>query len=225
MRRPFVVCRLSPVTTCRRAWPRGRPGCECEAAESSRSLTAVAVGPVDGDGVGATAVVVEHVRVPVRATSHGAQSRRRALSGSPGRTGRWSGRAWPNGEGARRKPTHHGFTSAAVAFDGGEFGSDKEAKPMRNGFPTAVGALRMAALFAPAAAEAHHVTGGSAECALAGSVPTIKARASFVGFAAYNKPIAGEMRVDGKTVATISGFTFSGSDGTWQSAAVTSTPG
>src|SRR3954452_20805350 len=96
---------------------------------------------------------------------------------------------------------------------------------MRNGFPTAVVAMTMIALGAPAAAEAHHVAGGSAECTLVGNVPTIKAHASFVGFASYNKPVAGELHVDGKTVATISGFTFSGSDGTWQSAAVTSTPG
>src|SRR4051794_26105197 len=96
---------------------------------------------------------------------------------------------------------------------------------MRNGFPTAVVATMAVALLAPAAAEAHHVANGSAVCTLVGSVPTIKAQASFVSFASYNKPVAGELHVDGKTVATISGFTFAGSDGTWQSAAVTSTPG
>src|SRR5262245_56757004 len=96
---------------------------------------------------------------------------------------------------------------------------------MRNGFPTAVVAMTTVALLAPAAAEAHHVSDGSAECTLVGNVATIKASASFVGFASYNKPIAGKLDVDGKTVATITGFTFSGSSGTWQSGDVTTTPG
>jgi hypothetical protein len=96
---------------------------------------------------------------------------------------------------------------------------------MRNGFPTAVVAMTTVALLVPAAAEAHHVASGSAECTLVGNVPTINAHASFVGFASYNKPVAGKLDVDGTTVETISGFTFSGSNGTWQSAAVTSTPG
>ena len=96
---------------------------------------------------------------------------------------------------------------------------------MRNGFPTAVVAMTMAGLLVPAAAEAHHVAGGSAQCTLVGNVPTIKAQASFVGFASYNKPIAGKMDVDGKTVATVSGFSFSGANGTWQSDAIASTPG
>ena len=95
---------------------------------------------------------------------------------------------------------------------------------MRNGFPTAVIAISMAALTVPAVADAHHVDSGSAVCSLVGDVPTIKAQASFVGFASYNKPIAGKMEVDGTTVATISGFTFSGSSGTWQSAAITRRP-
>ena len=81
-----------------------------------------------------------------------------------------------------------------AAADGWQIGSDKEAKPMRNGFPTAVVAMTTAALLVPAAAEAHHVSNGSAECTLVGNVPTIKARASFTGFASYNKPIAGKMR-------------------------------
>src|SRR5690348_15683143 len=97
--------------------------------------------------------------------------------------------------------------------------------PMRNGFPTAVVAVTVAALALPAVAEAHHVSGGSATCTLVGNVPTIKAQASFVGFLSTNKPINGTMAVDGKTVQTVTGFTFSGSDGTWQSAAITSTPG
>src|SRR4051794_28213989 len=96
---------------------------------------------------------------------------------------------------------------------------------MRNGFPTAVIAIAVAALVAPAAAEAHHVDSGSAVCTLVGNVPTIKAQASFVGFASYNKPISGTIAVDGKTVATITGFTFSGSSATWQSAAITAAAG
>src|SRR3954452_20583024 len=95
----------------------------------------------------------------------------------------------------------------------------RKAKPMRNGFPTAVVAMTMASLLAPAAAEAHHVAGGSAACTLVGTVPTIKAQASFVGFLSSNKPVAGRLDVDGTTVLTVSGFTFSGSDGTWQSGA------
>jgi hypothetical protein len=96
---------------------------------------------------------------------------------------------------------------------------------MRNGFPTAVVAVTTAALLVPAAAEAHHVSGGSAECTLVGNVPTINAHASFVGFASYNKPVAGKLDVDGTTVATITNFTFSGSNGTWDSGAVTTTAG
>src|SRR5437870_3622547 len=96
---------------------------------------------------------------------------------------------------------------------------------MRNGFPAAVVAVTMAGLVVPAVAEAHHVANGSATCTLVGNVPTIKAQASFVSFADYNKPIAGELDVDAKKVATISGFTFSGANGTWQSGAVTATPG
>src|SRR3954468_14894397 len=101
----------------------------------------------------------------------------------------------------------------------------QKAKPMRNGFPTAVIALAVAALCAPAVAEAHHVDSGSAVCTLVGNVPPIKAQASFVGFASNNKPIAGTIAVDGKTVATVSGFTFTGSSATWQSAEITATPG
>src|SRR4051812_30548726 len=96
---------------------------------------------------------------------------------------------------------------------------------MRNGFPTAVVAMTTVALLAPAAAEAHHVAGATAACSLVANVPTITARASFAGFQSYNKPIAGKMNVDGATVATVTGFTFAGSDGTWQSPAVKSTPG
>src|SRR5690349_19830756 len=96
---------------------------------------------------------------------------------------------------------------------------------MRNGFPTAVIAMTVAGLLTPAAAQAHHVASGSAECTLVGNVPTITAHASFVSFAGYNKPIAGEMDVDAKKVATISGFSFSGPNGTWDSDAVTATPG
>jgi hypothetical protein len=111
-----------------------------------------------------------------------------------------------------------------LAFDGGE--SDKQgSEPMRNGLPTAVVAMTTASLLAPAVAEAHHVAGGSATCTLVGDVPTINATASFVGFADDNKPIAGELDVDGKKVLKISGFTFAGSDATWQSGAITSTPG
>src|SRR6478752_10207367 len=96
---------------------------------------------------------------------------------------------------------------------------------MRNGFPMAVVAVTAVGLFVPAVAEAHHVAGGSAECTLVGNVPTITAQASFVGFAGYNKPVAGKLDVDGKTVATIAGFNFPGSSGTWASDAVTSTAG
>src|SRR4051794_13278636 len=96
---------------------------------------------------------------------------------------------------------------------------------MRNGFPTAVIAVTAAALMGPAAADAHHVDSGSAACTLVGNVPTMKAQASFVGFATYNKPIAGTVAIDGKTVVTITGFTFSGADGIWQSAGIATTPG
>src|SRR5690348_13261366 len=48
-------------------------------------------------------------------------------------------------------------------------------RPMRNGFPTAVVAMTVAGLLVPAAAQAHHVASGSAECTLVGNVPTITA--------------------------------------------------
>jgi len=73
---------------------------------------------------------------------------------------------------------------------------------MRKGFPTAVVAMTTVALLAPAAAEAHHVANGSAECTLVGNVPTITARATFVSFASYNKPIAGKLDVDGGPAGT-----------------------
>ena len=88
----------------------------------------------------------------------------------------------------------------------------------------AVGAAVVAGI-APAAAQAHHVAGGSAKCELIGNVPTITATASFVNFASYNKPIDGVLKVDGTTVATITGFTFPGSAGTWNSAPVKTTAG
>jgi hypothetical protein len=81
------------------------------------------------------------------------------------------------------------------------------------------------ALLAPAAAQAHHIAASGAECKLVGNVPTITAQATFASFASYNKPIAGKLDVDAATVATITGFTFSGSNGTWQSGAVPTTPG
>jgi len=70
----------------------------------------------------------------------------------------------------------------------------------------------------PAAAQAHHVAGGAAQCSLVGNIPTITASASFQSFADYNKPIGGRLDVDGAAVETIRGFTFSGQTGTWHSA-------
>jgi hypothetical protein len=87
-----------------------------------------------------------------------------------------------------------------------------------------VGAAVVAGL-APAAAQAHHVAGGAAKCELVGNVPTITATASFVNFTSYNKPIDGVLKVDTATVQTISGWTFPGSNGTWNSAPQTVTAG
>jgi hypothetical protein len=70
----------------------------------------------------------------------------------------------------------------------------------------------------PAAAQAHHVAGGSAQCTLIGNVPTITASARFERFSDYNKPISGHLDVDSARVETVTGFTFSGPTGTWNSA-------
>src|SRR3954451_19440601 len=96
---------------------------------------------------------------------------------------------------------------------------------MRKGFPTAVVATTMAGLLLPAVAQANHVASGSATCTLVGNVPTINAQASFAMFAGSNMPIGGKVTVDGNTVQTISGLTFSSSAYTWHSAAIPTTPG
>lgn len=83
----------------------------------------------------------------------------------------------------------------------------------------------LAGLCAPAVAEAHHVAGGSATCSLVNNVPTIKATASFVSFDNSNKPINGRLLVDNKLVQTVSNFTFYGSNGTWTSNNIATTPG
>jgi hypothetical protein len=80
-----------------------------------------------------------------------------------------------------------------------------------------VGAAVFAGI-APAAAQAHHVAGGAAKCELVANVPTLTATASFVNFQSYNKPISGVLKVDTTTIETISGWTFPGSTGTWNSA-------
>jgi hypothetical protein len=79
-----------------------------------------------------------------------------------------------------------------------------------------VGAAVVAGI-APAAAQAHHVAGGAAKCELVGNAPTITATASFVNFQSYNKPINGVLKVDATTVEAISGWTFPGSNGAWNS--------
>jgi hypothetical protein len=94
----------------------------------------------------------------------------------------------------------------------------------RKGIVTAVLATGMMAAV-PAAAQAHQVTGGDAQCTLIGNVPTITASARFESFADNNKPIQGELRVDGTSVETITDFTFSGSTGTWNSAQHSVAPG
>jgi hypothetical protein len=97
--------------------------------------------------------------------------------------------------------------------DGGK--SDQTGMEMRTkkGFMTAALATAMVA-GVPAVAQAHHVAGGSAQCSLVNNVPTITASATFQSFASNNKPIAGQLTVDGTSVETISGFTFAGSNGT-----------
>src|SRR4051794_12649636 len=70
----------------------------------------------------------------------------------------------------------------------------------------------------PAAAQAPQVSGGDAQCTLIGNVPTITASARFESFADNDKPIRGELQVDGASVETITDFTFSGPSGTWNSA-------
>lgn len=93
----------------------------------------------------------------------------------------------------------------------------------RSGFITA-GVVTAVVAGMPAVAEAHHVAGGGTQCDLVGNVPTITAWAKFESFATNNKPVAGQLTVDGTVVETISGFTFPGATGTWNSAphAVTS---
>jgi hypothetical protein len=96
----------------------------------------------------------------------------------------------------------------------------------RNRIVTAGAVVALAAVAGlPAAAQAHHVAGAGAKCELVANVPTITAWASFESFASYNKPISGSMMVDGTTVETISGFTFPGSTGTWNSAPAKTTAG
>jgi hypothetical protein len=94
----------------------------------------------------------------------------------------------------------------------------REPMPTRNRIVTAVLATAAIAATAPAAAEAHHVAGGSAQCALVDNVPTITASADFVGFQEYNKPIDGQLRIDGAVVEAIDDFRFAGLNGTWKSA-------
>jgi hypothetical protein len=95
----------------------------------------------------------------------------------------------------------------------------------RSRIVTAVLATAAIAGVAPAAAQAHHVAGGGAQCTMVGNVPTIKAWATFEGFKDYNKPIDGALKVDATTVETIDGFTFAGLGGTWNSAQHAVTPG
>jgi hypothetical protein len=87
--------------------------------------------------------------------------------------------------------------------------------------------LAMAAIgaVAPTVAEAHRVAAGAAQCALVDNVPTITASATFEGFQDSEKPIDGELALDGTTLETVSGFTFAGPDGSWHSAPHTTTPG
>jgi len=89
--------------------------------------------------------------------------------------------------------------------------------PNRSRIVTAVLATTAIAAVAPAAAEAHHVAGGSAQCTLVDNVPTITASADFVGFQEYNKPIDGQLQIDGADVEAIDGFRFAGLNGTWNS--------
>jgi hypothetical protein len=99
--------------------------------------------------------------------------------------------------------------------------------PSTKGIVTAGLAAAMVAGLAPAAAEAHHVdtVNSGARCQLVANVPTITAWAKFVGFAANNKPVNGQMKVDAATVQTISGYTFAGSDATWNSNQIKTTAG
>jgi hypothetical protein len=71
---------------------------------------------------------------------------------------------------------------------------------------------------APAVAQAHYLVRSGTTCELVGNVPTISAGASFESFDSNNKPIGGVLEVDDTVVETISGFTFPGSNGTWNSA-------
>jgi hypothetical protein len=96
--------------------------------------------------------------------------------------------------------------------------------PKRNGIISAVLAAAVVGV-TPGVAEAHHVAGGSAKCELVSNVPTITATASFVGFTSYDKPVSGVLKVDGTTVQTVTNWTFSGSNGTWNSAPKTVTAG
>jgi hypothetical protein len=86
-------------------------------------------------------------------------------------------------------------------------------------------AIAATAAVAPAAAQAHHVAGGGAQCTLVGNIPTMTAWATFEGFQQSNKPVDGALKVDGATVETIDGFTFTGPSGAWQSAKHRATPG
>src|SRR3954470_13182874 len=100
---------------------------------------------------------------------------------------------------------------------GGETERTRMDMRTRKGITSAVLATAIVAAV-PAAAEAHHVAGGSAQCTLIGNVPTITASARFESFADNDKPIRGELQVDGASVETIADFTFSGPSGTWNSA-------
>ena len=97
--------------------------------------------------------------------------------------------------------------------------------PNRSRIVTAGLATAVIAALAPAAAEAHHVAGGSAQCTLVDNVPTITASADFVGFQEYNKPIDGKLQVDGGDVEAINDFRFAGLNGTWNSASHAVTAG
>src|SRR3954454_430501 len=96
----------------------------------------------------------------------------------------------------------------------------------RNGIVTAVVAMAIVGV-APGGAEAHQVASGSAKCELVANVPTITASASFVSFTDYDKRegINGALKVDGTTVQTVTRWTFSGANGTWNSAPKTVTAG
>src|SRR4051794_22575965 len=92
--------------------------------------------------------------------------------------------------GSRRPPSEAGKGRSSPW--GGEVERTRMDMRTRNGITSAVLATAVVAA-APAAAQAHHVAGGSAQCTLVGNVPTITATARFESFADDNKPIRGEL--------------------------------